>query len=81
MLNVLKIIIFQIQLLIPSSRTITNIWTNCYKLVTRGLNGCSPHFIITYDFEREHAVAKWLRYYATSRKVEGSIPDEVNVSI
>jgi hypothetical protein len=25
-----------------------------------------------------HEVAKWLRHYATSRKVEGSKPDEVN---
>jgi hypothetical protein len=24
------------------------------------------------------AVAEWLRHYATSRKVAGSIPDEVN---
>jgi hypothetical protein len=26
----------------------------------------------------EHAVAQWLRHYATSRKVTGSRPDEVN---
>jgi hypothetical protein len=25
-----------------------------------------------------HAVAYWLRHYATNRKVAGSIPDEVN---
>jgi hypothetical protein len=27
---------------------------------------------------RRHAVTEWLRQYATSRKVEGSRPDEVN---
>jgi hypothetical protein len=27
-----------------------------------------------------HAVAQWLRHYATSRKVAGSRPDEVNES-
>jgi hypothetical protein len=26
----------------------------------------------------EHAVAYWLMHYATSRKVAGSTPDEVN---
>jgi hypothetical protein len=28
-----------------------------------------------------HAVAQWLRHYATNRKVAGSIPDEVNFLI
>jgi hypothetical protein len=28
-----------------------------------------------------HAVAYWLRHYATNRKVAGSIPDEVNFLI
>jgi hypothetical protein len=26
-----------------------------------------------------HAVAYWLRHYATNQKVAGSIPDEVNL--
>jgi hypothetical protein len=29
-------------------------------------------------FYKGHAVAWWLRYYATNRKVAGSRPDEVN---
>jgi hypothetical protein len=26
-------------------------------------------------YKREHAVAQWLRHFATNRKVAGSIPD------
>jgi hypothetical protein len=45
----------------------------------------TSHNIINYFFfiiygllkNREHGQRSWLRYYATSRKVVGSIPDEV----
>jgi hypothetical protein len=29
-------------------------------------------------FKWGHSVAKWLRHFATNKKVAGSIPDEVN---
>jgi hypothetical protein len=31
-----------------------------------------------FEIKRGHAVAKWLGYYATNRKIAGSRPDEVN---
>jgi hypothetical protein len=33
---------------------------------------------LSLDLYAEHAVASWLRYYATSRKVVDSKPDKVN---
>jgi hypothetical protein len=34
-------------------------------------------FLTITQVGRGHAVAQWLRYYAASRKVAGSSPDEV----
>jgi hypothetical protein len=38
----------------------------------------TPKLIVSRGFppRTEHAVAQWLRHYATIRKVAGSIPDE-----
>jgi hypothetical protein len=33
---------------------------------------------LVIGFIMGHAVAQWLRHYATSRKISGSRPDEVN---
>jgi hypothetical protein len=35
-------------------------------------------FVIRSDAVWWHAVALWLRHYATNRKVAGSIPDEAD---
>jgi hypothetical protein len=35
------------------------------------------YFCVTYDSQRGTAVAQWLRFCATNRKVAGSIPDGV----
>jgi hypothetical protein len=34
--------------------------------------------MLAYSILEGHAVALWLRHYATSRKVAGARPDEVN---
>jgi hypothetical protein len=38
----------------------------------------SPSIQNWYGIQNRHAVAQWLTHYATSRKVAGSRPDEVN---
>jgi hypothetical protein len=40
-------------------------------------SGTFGTFLNTITFRRGHAVAKWLRHYATNWKVVSSIPDEV----
>jgi hypothetical protein len=37
------------------------------------------NIVYGYTWHIGHAVVQWLRYYATNRKVAGSIPDGVRI--
>jgi hypothetical protein len=48
-----------------------NLWKKKRRFIFK--SPCLNYFIYVFD-----AVCTWLRHYATSRKVAGSRPDEIN---
>jgi hypothetical protein len=51
-----------------------------YMRIFLAIASVSVCVYVSYIMPRGHAVAQWLRHYATKRKVAGSIPDGVTGS-